>query len=188
MARSKNIEGKQSGNPKQQENDSKDVEAKIYTINRVAKVVKGGRRFSFAAGVVASDGKGRVGYGLGKAKEVTEAKAKAEQAAKKNMIRVYLKEGRTLHHDVQASFGAGKVLIRSAKPGTGTIAGGPMRAIFELLGVHDVVTKSIGSSNAHNMVGATFAALKLLSSPRQIAEKRGKKVGEIIESRETKEG
>lgn len=156
----------------------------LVAINRVAKVVKGGRRFGFAAVVIVGDKKGRVGYGLGKAKEVMEAKQKATQAAKKSMIRVYLREGRTLHHDVHGRFGSGKVLLRSAKPGTGIIAGGPMRAIFEALGVHDVVAKSIGSSNTHNMVKATFDALKNLSSPRVIADKRGKKIGEIIERRE----
>jgi small subunit ribosomal protein S5 len=168
-------------------NEESEFKEILVAINRVAKVVKGGRRFGFAAVVVVGDGKGKVGYGLGKAKEVMEAKIKATQAAKKAMIRVYLREGRTLHHDVKGHSGAGKVLLRSAKPGTGIIAGGPMRAIFDALGVHDVVAKSTGSSNVHNMVGATFDALSNLSSPKLIAEKRNKKIGEIIERRETNE-
>jgi small subunit ribosomal protein S5 len=159
----------------------------LVDINRVAKVVKGGRRFGFAAVVVVGDGKGRVGYGLGKAKEVMEAKAKATQAAKKAMIRVQLREARTIHHDVNGHFGAGRVTLRSAKPGRGIIAGGPMRAIFEALGVHDIVAKSTGSSNTHNMVKATFDALDNLTSPRITAEKRGKKTSEIIERREAAE-
>lgn len=157
----------------------------LVAINRVAKVVKGGRRFGFAAVMIVGNGKGEVGYGLGKAKEVMEAKAKATQAAKKAMIKVPLREARTLHHDVTGHFGAGKVILRAAKPGTGIIAGGPMRAIFEALGVHDIVTKSTGSSNTHNMVKATFDALKNLHSPRVIAEKRGMKVSDIIGRRET---
>lgn len=167
-----------------------DVELKeiLVSINRVAKVVKGGRRFGFSALVIVGDGKGRVGCGHGKAKEVMEAKSKAVQEAKKSMKRVNLKEGRTLHHDVSGRFGAGKVVLRSAKPGTGIIAGGPMRAIFEALGVHDVVAKSMGSSNPHNMVKATFDALDNLCTPRYAAEKRGKKIGEIIERREAAEG
>ncbi len=170
-----------------QNNEESEVKEILVAINRVAKVVKGGRRFGFAAIVVVGDGKGKVGYGLGKAKEVMEAKVKATQAAKKAMVRVYLREGRTLHHDVKGHSGSGKVLLRSAKPGTGIIAGGPMRAIFDALGIHDIVAKSTGSSNVHNMVGATFDALKNLSSPKQVAEKRGKKIGEIIERRETGE-
>lgn len=159
----------------------------LVDINRVAKVVKGGRRFGFAAVVVVGDGKGRVGYGLGKAKEVMEAKSKATQAAKKDMVFVQLREARTIHHDVHGHFGAGRVILRSAKPGRGIIAGGPMRAIFEALGVHDIVAKSTGSSNTHNMVKATFDALANLSSPRNTAEKRGKKTNEIIERREAAE-
>ncbi|WP_339631953.1 30S ribosomal protein S5 [uncultured Sneathiella sp.] len=159
--------------------DSEFVDKLVY-INRVAKVVKGGRRFGFAALVVAGDQKGRVGYGHGKAREVPEAIRKATEAAKRNMVRVPLREGRTLHHDVQARFGAGRVVLRSAPAGTGIIAGGPMRAVFETLGVQDVVTKSIGTSNPYNMVKATFEALKSMSSPRMIAAKRGKKVSEVI--------
>jgi small subunit ribosomal protein S5 len=153
---------------------------KLVSINRVAKVVKGGRRFGFAALVVVGDQKGRVGYGSGKAREVPEAIRKATEQAKRNMIRVPLREGRTLHHDVNGRHGAGKVVLRAAPPGTGIIAGGPMRAVFETLGVQDVVTKSLGTSNPHNMVKATFAAFANLQSPRYVANKRGKKVGEII--------
>ena len=157
---------------------------KLVSINRVAKVVKGGRRFGFAALVVVGDGKGRVGYGSGKAKEVSDAMRKALDSAKKSMIRIPLREGRTLHHDVRGRFGAGKVMIRMAPAGTGIIAGGPMRAVFEALGVHDVVAKSVGTSNPHNMLKATFDALSEMRAPRAIAAKRGKKVGEIIERRD----
>jgi len=153
---------------------------KLVHINRVAKVVKGGRRFGFAALVVVGDQKGRVGFGHGKAREVPEAIRKATETAKKSMIRVPLREGRTLHHDITGRHGAGKVLLRAAPPGTGIIAGGPMRAVFECIGVQDVVTKSQGSSNPYNMVRATFAALKNQVSPRTVAAKRGKKVAEII--------
>ena len=142
--------------------------------------MKGGKLFGFAALVVVGDGAGRVGFGHGKAREVPEAITKATAAAKKKMIRVPLKDGRTLHHDGKGRFGAGKVNVRSAPAGTGIIAGGPMRAVFESLGVADVVTKSVGSSNPYNMVRATFDALKGQSSPRQVANKRGKKVGDII--------
>ena len=157
---------------------------KLVSINRVAKVVKGGRRFGFAALVVVGDTKGRVGFGNGKAREVPEAIRKATEQAKRTLIRVPLREGRTLHHDVTGRFGAGKVVLRAAPPGTGIIAGGPMRAVFETVGVQDVVTKSIGSSNPYNMVRATFVALQKLMSPRAVAAKRGKKVSEIIGRRE----
>ncbi len=166
--------------PESNERADGELVDKLVSINRVAKVVKGGRRFGFAALVVVGDQKGRVGYGSGKAREVPEAIRKATDQAKRNMVRVALREGRTLHHDVEGRHGAGKVVLRAAPPGTGIIAGGPMRAVFETLGVQDVVTKSIGSSNPHNMVKATFAALGNLMSPRTIAAKRGKKVGEII--------
>ncbi len=156
---------------------------KLVHINRVAKVVKGGRRFGFAALVVVGDQRGRAGFGKGKAREVPEAIRKATEAAKKNMIRVPLKEGRTLHHDIRGRHGAGKVLLRTTVAGTGIIAGGPMRAVFEALGVQDVVTKSQGSSNPYNMVRATFNALTLQNSPRQIAAKRGKKVADIVARR-----
>ncbi len=157
---------------------------KLVNINRVAKVVKGGRRFGFTALVVVGDGKGRVGYGSGKAREVPEAIRKATERARRALIRVPLREGRTLHHDVFGRFGSGRVVLRAAPAGTGIIAGGPMRAVFEMLGVHDVVTKSIGSTNPHNMVKATFAALDLLSAPRDVAARRSKKVSEIIGNRE----
>ena len=157
-----------------------DLVDKLVGINRVAKVVKGGRRFGFAALVIVGDQKGRVGWGKGKAREVPEAIRKATESAKRNMIRVPLREGRTLHHDVTGRFGAGRVVLRTAPPGTGVIAGGPMRAIFETLGVQDIVTKSIGTSNPHNMIKATFNALENLMSPRHVAAKRNKKVGDII--------
>jgi small subunit ribosomal protein S5 len=161
---------------------------KLVSINRVAKVVKGGRRFGFAALVVVGDGKGRVGFGSGKAREVPEAIRKASEQARRNLMRVPLREGRTLHHDVQGHYGSGRVVLRAAAPGTGIIAGGPMRAVFEALGVQDVVTKSVGSSNPHNMVRATFSALGSLVSPRAVAAKRGKKVSEVIGRRETGQG
>lgn len=157
---------------------------RLVAVNRVAKVVKGGRRFGFAALVVVGDSKGRVGFGTGKAKEVPEAVRKASEAAKKSMIRVPLREGRTLHHDMRGRYGAGKVLLRTAPAGTGIIAGGPIRAVFESLGVQDVVVKSVGSTNPHNMIKATFDALKNVKSPRAIASKRGMRIGEIISRRE----
>jgi small subunit ribosomal protein S5 len=153
---------------------------KLVSINRVAKVVKGGRRFGFAALVVVGDGRGRVGHGAGKAREVPEAIRKATEQAKRSLIRVPLREGRTLHHDVRGHFGAGKVVFRVAEAGTGIIAGGPIRAVFEALGVHDVVAKSIGTSNPHNMVKAAFSALTSSSSPRSVAARRGRKVSEIL--------
>jgi small subunit ribosomal protein S5 len=160
-----------------------DIVDKLVHINRVAKVVKGGRRFGFAALVVVGDQKGRVGFGKGKAREVPEAIRKATESAKRSMIRVPLREGRTLHHDGNGRHGAGKVTVRAAPPGTGIIAGGPMRAIFETLGVQDVVTKSVGSANPYNMVRATFDALKGQMSPRMVASKRSKKVSEIVSRR-----
>src|SRR5262245_41951264 len=153
---------------------------KLVSINRVAKVVKGGRRFGFAALVVVGDGRGRVGHGAGKAREVPEAIRKATEQAKRSLIRVPLREGRTLHHDVRGHFGAGKVVFRVAEAGTGIIAGGPIRAVFEALGVHDVVAKSIGTSNPHNMVKAAFSALTSSSSPRSVAARRGRKVSDIL--------
>jgi small subunit ribosomal protein S5 len=157
---------------------------KLVTINRVAKVVKGGRRFAFAALVVVGDQKGRVGYGAGKAREVPEAIRKATERAKRGMIRVPMKEGRTLHHDVEGHFGAGNVVLRSAPAGTGIIAGGPLRAVFETLGIGDVVAKNLGSRNPHNMVKATFAALQRCASPRSVANRRGKKVPELFGRRD----
>src|SRR5215218_8989820 len=153
---------------------------KLVHINRVSKTVKGGKRFGFAALVVVGDGKGRAGFGHGKAREVPEAISKATAAAKKSMVRVPLRDGRTLHHDGDGHFGAGKVTVRSAPSGTGIIAGGPMRAVFESLGVHDVVTKSVGTSNPYNMIRATFEALKEQTSPRSVSQRRGKKVSELL--------
>ena len=153
---------------------------KLVHINRVSKTVKGGKRFGFAALVVVGDGKGRVGFGHGKAREVPEAITKATASAKKAMVRVPLKEGRTLHHDGKGRFGAGKVNLRSAPAGTGIIAGGPMRAVFESLGVADVVTKSVGSSNPYNMIRATFDALTDQTSPKSVAQRRGKKVADLL--------
>ena len=153
---------------------------KLVQINRVSKTVKGGKRFGFAALVVVGDGKGRAGFGHGKAREVPEAISKATAAAKKAMIRVPLRDGRTLHHDGLGHFGAGRVTVRTAPAGTGIIAGGPMRAIFESLGVADVVTKSVGTSNPYNMIRATFEALKDQTSPRSVAQRRGKKVADLL--------
>jgi small subunit ribosomal protein S5 len=164
------------------ERDSEFVD-KLVHINRVAKVVKGGRRFGFAALVVVGDQKGRVGFGHGKAREVPDAIKKATDSAKRNLIRVPLREGRTLHHDVNGHHGAGRVFLRAAPPGTGIIAGGPMRAVFETLGVQDVVAKSLGTSNPYNMVRATFDALQREDSPRGVAARRGKKVSEIVTRR-----
>ena len=161
-----------------EERDSEFVD-KLVHINRVAKVVKGGRRFGFAALVVVGDQKGRVGFGHGKAREVPEAIRKATEAAKRTMIRVPLRDARTLHHDVQGRHGAGKVILRAAVPGTGIIAGGPMRAVFETLGINDIVAKSQGTANPYNMVRATFDALKRVDSPRSVASRRGIKVSEL---------
>ena len=162
-----------------EERDSEFVD-KLVHINRVAKVVKGGKRFGFAALVVIGDQKGRVGFGHGKAREVPEAIRKATESAKRNLTRVALREGRTLHHDIAGRHGAGRVYLRAAPAGTGIIAGGPMRAVFETLGVQDVVAKSIGTSNPHNMVKATLAALASVVSPRVVAARRGKKIGDIL--------
>lgn len=153
---------------------------RLVAINRVSKTVKGGKRFGFAALVVVGDQKGRVGFGKGKAKEVPEAIRKATEAAKRNMIRVPLREGRTLHHDMNGRHGAGKVVMRTAPEGTGIIAGGPMRAVFEMLGIKDVVSKSIGSQNPYNMIRATLNGLTKESSPRSVAQRRGKKVADIL--------
>ena len=161
-------------------NDGTELTEKLVSINRVAKVVKGGRRFGFAALVVVGDTKGRVGFGTGKAKEVPEAIKKATDKAKIKMYRIPLKEGRTIHHDIKGRHGASKVILRTAPPGTGIIAGGPMRAVFETLGVQDVVSKSVGSSSPYNMVRATFEGLKNIQSPRSIASRRGLKVSSIF--------
>ena len=153
---------------------------KLVHINRVSKTVKGGKRFGFAALVVVGDGKGRAGFGHGKAREVPEAISKATAAAKKAMVRVPLREGRTLHHDGMGHFGAGRVYLRAAPQGTGIIAGGPMRAVFESLGVHDVVTKSVGTNNPYNMIRATFEALTEQTSPKSVAQRRGKKIADLL--------
>ena len=166
------------------ENDKNELTEHLVTINRVAKVVKGGRRFGFAAIMIVGDNKGRVGIGTGKAKEVPEAVRKATENAKTKMIRVHLKENRTIHHDTVGRFGAGKVILRTAAPGTGIIAGGPMRALFESLGIKDVVAKSTGTSNPHNMLKATFDAFYKSESPKSIAAKRSKKISEIIKSKQ----
>jgi small subunit ribosomal protein S5 len=165
--------------PREEKEDDGTIE-KLVHINRVSKTVKGGKRFGFAALVVVGDGQGRVGFGHGKAREVPEAINKATAAAKKAMIRVPLKDGRTLHHDGTGRFGAGNVYVRSAPAGTGIIAGGPMRAVFESLGVADVVTKSIGTSNPYNMIRATFAALSDQTSPKSVAQRRGKKIADLL--------
>ncbi|ABC63713.1 30S ribosomal protein S5 [Erythrobacter litoralis] len=166
------------GGRREEEDDG--IIEKLVHINRVSKTVKGGKRFGFAALVVVGDGQGRVGFGKGKAREVPEAIQKATAAARKKMIRVALKEGRTLHHDGNGRFGAGKVTVRTAPPGTGIIAGGPMRAVFESLGVADVVTKSVGTSNPYNMIRATFDALQDQTSPKSVAQRRGKKVADLL--------
>lgn len=179
-------------NPEQQvlnrEREEPEFIERLVGINRVAKVVKGGRRFGFAALMIVGDGKGRVGHGHAKAREVPEAIKKATDQAKRNMVKVPLREGRTLHHDVKGKHGAGRVFLRSAAAGTGIIAGGPMRAVFEALGVQDVVAKAIGSNNPYSMVNATFEALKSMQSPRHVAARRNKKVSEIVASRETTRG
>jgi small subunit ribosomal protein S5 len=170
-------------NPVATADDGAELVEKLVHINRVSKTVKGGKRFGFAALVVVGDGKGRVGFGHGKAREVPEAISKATAAAKKAMVRVPLREGRTLHHDGYGHFGAGKVYVRSATPGTGIIAGGPMRAVFESLGVADVVSKSVGTNNPYNMIRATFAALTEQVSPKSVAQRRGKKVADLLARR-----
>ena len=169
-------------------NEQPEFIEKLVSINRVAKVVKGGRRFSFAALVVVGDGNGMVGHGKGKAKEVPEAIKKATEEAKTRMIRVPLRQGRTLHHDIKGRFDSGKVYLRSAPSGTGVIAGGPMRAVFEALGIQDIVAKSVGTSNPHNMVRATFEALRSASSPKIIASRRGLKINDITKRRKVSQG
>jgi small subunit ribosomal protein S5 len=168
----------------QQPEVQSDIEERLVSIRRVAKVVKGGRRFGFSALVIAGDGKGRVGYGTGKAAEVLIAKNKAAQAAKKSFVRVPLREGRTVHHDIVGKFGSAKVILRAAPSGTGIIAGGALRAVFECLGVQDVVVKSVGTSNPNNMVLACFNAFENITSPKEIADKRNKKIGEIVGRRD----
>jgi len=174
MAREQNNRGRRD------RDEAPEFADRLVSINRVSKTVKGGKRFGFAALVVVGDQKGRVGYGKGKAKEVPEAIRKATEQAKRQMVRIPLREGRTLHHDVQGRHGAGKVIMRTAATGTGIIAGGPMRAVFEMLGVQDVVAKSVGSSNPYNMIRATIDGLLNESSPRMVAQRRGKKVADIL--------
>ncbi len=169
---------------RRQRDETPEFADRLVAINRVSKTVKGGKRFGFAALVVVGDQKGRVGFGKGKAKEVPEAIRKATEQAKRQMIRVALREGRTLHHDMEGRHGAGKVVMRTAPQGTGIIAGGPMRAVFEMLGVQDVVAKSIGSQNPYNMIRATIDGLKKESSPRSVAQRRGKKVADILKKPE----
>lgn len=186
MAREPREGGGRGGREREREREHSDEFIdKLVTINRVAKVVKGGRRFAFAALVVVGDQKGRVGFGAGKAREVPEAIRKATERAKRSLIRVPMKEGRTLHHDALGHYGAGAVILRSAPAGTGIIAGGPMRAVLETLGVGDVVAKSMGSRNPHNMIKATFDALQNCASPRSVAARRGKKVSDILGKRES---
>ena len=180
MARDDN----RGGNRRNQRDETPEFADRLVAINRVSKTVKGGKRFGFAALVVVGDQKGRVGFGKGKAKEVPEAIRKATEQAKRQMIRVQLREGRTLHHDMEGRHGAGKVVMRTAPEGTGIIAGGPMRAVFEMLGIKDVVSKSIGSQNPYNMIRATMDGLKKESSPRSVAQRRGKKVADILPKRD----
>ena len=180
MARDDN----RGGNRRNNRDETPEFSDRLVAINRVSKTVKGGKRFGFAALVVVGDQKGRVGFGKGKAKEVPEAIRKATEQAKRQMIRVQLREGRTLHHDMAGRHGAGKVVMRSAPEGTGIIAGGPMRAVFEMLGIKDVVSKSIGSQNPYNMIRATMDGLRKEQSPRSVAQRRGKKVADILPKRE----
>jgi small subunit ribosomal protein S5 len=187
MARTQGERRRRDGDGQSRDREESEFTEKLVNINRVAKVVKGGRRFGFAALVVVGDAKGRVGFGHGKAREVPEAIRKATEAAKRNLIRVPLREGRTLHHDVAGRHGAGRVYLRAAPPGTGIIAGGPMRAVFETLGMQDVVAKSIGSSNPYNMVRATFDALRHQDSPRSVASRRNIKVS-TLQSRRREAG
>ena len=174
MAREPNNRGRR------ERDEAPEFADRLVSINRVSKTVKGGKRFGFAALVVVGDQKGRVGFGKGKAKEVPEAIRKATEQAKRSMFRIPLREGRTLHHDIEGRHGAGKVVMRTAPTGTGIIAGGPMRAVFEMLGVQDVVAKSIGSQNPYNMVRATIDGLLKEASPRMVAQRRGKKVADIL--------
>ena len=176
-------EPQQRGNRRERE-ETPEFADRLVAINRVSKTVKGGKRFGFAALVVVGDQKGRVGFGKGKAKEVPEAIRKATEQAKRQMIRVPLREGRTLHHDIDGRHGAGRVTMRTAPHGTGIIAGGPMRAVFEMLGIHDVVAKSMGSQNPYNMIRATIDGLQKQASPRSVAQRRGKKVADILPKRE----
>jgi len=185
MAEREQRRDNRGGDRRDQREENPEFADRLVAINRVSKTVKGGKRFGIAALVVVGDQRGRVGYGKGKAKEVPEAIRKATEQAKRQMIRVPLKDSRTLHHDMEGRHGAGKVVMRTAVAGTGIIAGGPMRAVFEMLGLQDVVAKSIGSSNPYNMIRATIDGLKQETSPRQVAQRRGKKVAEILRKPET---
>ena len=178
-------EGRDRREDRREREETPEFADRLVAINRVSKTVKGGKRFGFAALVVVGDQRGRVGFGKGKAKEVPEAIRKATEQAKRQMIRVALRDGRTLHHDIEGRHGAGKVVMRTAVAGTGIIAGGPMRAVFEMLGIQDVVAKSLGSQNPYNMVRATIDGLKQESSPRSVAQRRGKKVADILKKAET---
>ncbi len=180
---SKQAKNNQHAKNNQKEKGASEITEKLVAINRVSKTVKGGKNMSFAALVVVGDKNGRVGFGKGNATEVSDAKNKAFEAAKKAMVKVALKEGRTIHHDIFARFCSAKVYLRTAPAGTGVIAGGPMRAIFECAGIHDIVAKSVGTSNPYNMIGATFAALKALVSPKIVAERRSKEISEIVKRR-----
>ena len=184
MAREPNQRGGNQRGGRREREEAPEFADRLVAINRVSKTVKGGKRFGLAALVVVGDQRGRVGFGKGKAKEVPEAIRKATESAKRAMIRVPLREGRTLHHDIEGRHGAGRVVMRTAPQGTGIIAGGPMRAVFEMLGVHDVVAKSIGSQNPYNMIRATLDGLKKEASPRSVAQRRGKKVADILPKRE----
>jgi len=177
-------ENRGRGRRREEREETPEFADRLVAINRVSKTVKGGKRFGFAALVVVGDQRGRVGFGKGKAKEVPEAIRKATEQARRNLIRVPLKEGRTLHHDVRGHHGAGKVVMRTAPEGTGIIAGGPMRAVFEMLGIKDVVAKSTGSQNPYNMIRATLDGLVSSTSPRQVAARRGKKVADILPKRD----
>jgi small subunit ribosomal protein S5 len=180
-------EGRDRRDDRRDREETPEFADRLVAINRVSKTVKGGKRFGFAALVVVGDQKGRVGFGKGKAKEVPEAVRKATEQAKRSLVRVPLRDGRTLHHDIEGRHGAGKVVMRTAVAGTGIIAGGPMRAVFEMLGIQDVVAKSLGSQNPYNMIRATMAGLKAEASPRQVAARRGKKVADILKKPEAAE-
>lgn len=171
-------------NNKREEREEVEYNERLVAVNRVAKVVKGGRRFGFAALVVVGDGRGRIGHGHAKAREVPDAIKKATEQAKRSMVRVALREGRTIHHDVVGRYGAGCVHLRTAPPGTGIIAGGPLRAVFEAIGIQDIVAKAVGSNNPYNMVNAAFEAFKIMESPRSVASRRGKKVSDIVANRD----
>jgi small subunit ribosomal protein S5 len=172
------------GRDRRDRDETPEFADRLVAINRVSKTTKGGKNFGFAALVVVGDQKGRVGFGKGKAKEVPEAIRKATEQARRSLVRIQLREGRTLHHDMEGRHGAGRVVMRAAPAGTGIIAGGPMRAVFEMLGVQDVVAKSLGSQNPYNMIRATMEGLSKEASPRSVAQRRGKKVADILPKRE----